>query len=222
VTYSGIFVTFEGGEGTGKSTQLERLAEVIERAGADVVTTREPGGTAIGEGVREILLSPDSHDLLPRAELLLYEAARAQLVEEVIRPALERGAIVLCDRFYDSTMAYQGYARGISLLEVHDLNMIATEHMAPDLTLVYDLPPGVGLERATKASGPDRLEAEALAFHERVAAGFRSIADSDPGRVHIVDASGDPEAVFERTLAAVSTFEPLAALLGRQTEGEAE
>jgi dTMP kinase len=217
-----MLVTFEGGEGTGKSTQLARLAETLERAGADVVTTREPGGTATGEAVREILLSPDSEGMLPRAELLLYEAARAQLVDEVIRPALERGAVVLCDRFYDSTMAYQGYARGISLLEIHDLNMIATEHMAPDLTLVYDLPPGVGVERATRQSAPDRLEAEDLAFHERVAAGFRSIADSDPDRVHLVDASGDPDEVFERTLEAASTFEPLAALLGRQTEGEAE
>lgn len=204
----GAFITFEGGEGSGKSTQLRALAARLQAAGLPVRVLREPGGTAVGEAVRALLLDPEHIGLDATAELLLYEASRAQLVADVIEPALEAGEIVLCDRFYDSTTAYQGHARGLPLACIHDLNSIATGGLAPDRTVVLDVDPELGIERATR-HGADRLEGESRAFHEAVRAGFLAIAAEEPVRVRVVDASGTPEEVAERVSAALADLSAL-------------
>lgn len=209
----GVLITFEGGEGIGKSTQLRILTHRLEAAGLAVRALREPGGTVVGEAVRAILLDPDHVGLDARAELLLYEAARAQLVAEVIEPALDAGEIVLCDRFYDSTTAYQGYGRGLPLDEIAALNMAATGGLAPDRTLVLDIEPAVALERATRG-GADRLESEDGSFHERVRAGFSAIAAQEPGRVRVVDATGSIESVAARVAEALADLPALADVLG--------
>ncbi len=202
---AGVFVTFEGGEGTGKSTQLRALQERLERMEVDVVATKEPGGTALGDEIRGLLLSTEDvteeraaadrrRAPTPRAELFLYEASRAQLVDTLIRPGLEAGAVVLCDRFTDSTLAYQGYARGIDHEWIRALNDWATGGLEPDLTLVLDADHAVSLGRATR-EGADRLELELDPFHRAVREGFRRIAEAEPARVRLVDASGTPEDV---------------------------
>ena len=208
----GLFITFEGGEGSGKSTQILGLAKRLEAAGISVRTLREPGGTAVGEVVRTLLLDPEHVGLTPAAELMLYEASRAQLVAEVIEPALAAGEVVLCDRFYDSTTAYQGFGRGLDLARIGQLNAAATDGLVPDRTLVLDVDPAIGIKRATRA-GADRLEAEGSAFHERVRAGFAAIAAEEPGRVRIVDASGDRDAVSALVGAALSDLPDLAQVL---------
>jgi dTMP kinase len=210
----GVFITFEGGEGSGKSTQIGLLASALEAAGLMVVALREPGGTPVGEAVRAALLDPGHAGMSPRAELLLYEASRAELTERRIRPSLAAGEVVLCDRFYDSTTAYQGYGRGLPLEDVIELNEIGAGGLEPDLTIVLDIDPSLGLSRAT-AGGADRLEAEEAVFHERVREGFLRIADSEPDRVVVVDATGEPAEVAARVLGAVCDRIPvLAAALG--------
>jgi dTMP kinase len=209
-----VFVSFEGGEGCGKSTQIRLLALALERAGACVRMLREPGGTAVGEAVRAILLDPESIGMDPRAELLLYEAARAQIVSEVIVPALEAGEVVLCDRFFDSTTAYQGFGRGIDLAEIEALNIAATGGLRPDRTLVLDMDPAEGMARAT-AEAADRLELESDAFHERVREGFLAIAQADPERVLVIDGSGGVEDVASRVALALADLPPFDELLGR-------
>ncbi|MBI5230754.1 MAG: dTMP kinase [Coriobacteriales bacterium] len=210
---SGVFVTFEGCEGCGKSTQIRRLADSLEAVGIDVLVTREPGGTSVGEHIRGLLLDPDTGPITPRAELLLYEASRAQIVEEVIRPALDAGKVVLCDRFADSSTAYQSYGRGLDLAEVERLNDAATAGLAPDRTIVLDVDAAVGLERATGA-GADRLEAEDLAFHERVREGFLEIARRHPERVRVIAAAGTPDEVADRVAAALRDVPSLSRALG--------
>lgn len=197
MTERGLFITFEGGEGSGKSTQMSMLARRLELAGVNVRSIREPGGTRAGEAIREILLDPDHVGLDARAELLLYEASRAQLVAEVIEPALELGEVVLCDRFYDSTTAYQGHARELDLDDIRRLNQIATGGVVPDRTLLFDIDPVLGIERATQG-GADRLEGEGLAFHERVRAGFLEIANTERERFRVIDASGTVDDVAQR------------------------
>ena len=200
----GVFITFEGVEGSGKSTQVARLAQRLALAGLNVRLVREPGGTQVGEAIRSVLLDPEHFGLDPKAELLLYEASRAQLVAEVIEPALAAGEVVICDRFYDSTTAYQGYARGLGLAEIGELNRVATGGLAPDLTIVLDVEPRSALERARSASGqPDRLELEDASFHERVRDGFLAIARAEPERVLVVPGEGGVEDVSERVAAAV-------------------
>ncbi|MXZ63358.1 MAG: dTMP kinase [Chloroflexi bacterium] len=184
---AGCFVTIEGGEGTGKTTLLAALAERGRAAGLDVVTCREPGGTALGERLRSALLGSDGSAPDPRAELLVFGAARAQLVSEVIRPALERGALVLCDRYADSTTAYQHHGRGLPRDTVDAVNAAATGGLAPDLTLLLDLLAEEGLRRAGRAG--DYMEREALAFHERVRDGYGELARSEPQRWRVLDAS---------------------------------
>ncbi|MCL2332052.1 MAG: dTMP kinase [Actinomycetia bacterium] len=191
---SGIFLTFEGGEGCGKSSHMAWLAEVLRQAGRQVLAVREPGATAVGEPIRAVLLDPKNREMAPLTELLLYEAARAQLVAESIRPALESGAVVLCDRFFDSTTAYQGYGRGLDLRQIADLNLVATGGIVPDRTFILEVAAEIGLQRATKATKPDRLEQEAPAFHERVHEGFYAIAAADPVRVRLIDTSGSKPA----------------------------
>jgi dTMP kinase len=200
---SGILLTLEGGEGSGKSTQIKRLLSRLEGLGVTARGLREPGGTRIGESVRSILLDPGSAGLDARAELLLYEAARAQLVAEVIEPALAAGEVVVCDRFYDSSTAYQGYARGLAIEEINELNLIATAGLVPTRTLVFDIDPIVGIERAVGVGQADRLEAEDVGFHERVRAGFLAIAAEDTERFRVVDASGTADEVEARVWAFV-------------------
>lgn len=199
-----MFLTFEGIEGSGKTTQLRRLAERIPNA----VTTKEPGGTPVADRIRAILLDPESH--LDRvAELFLFAASRRQHVVELIRPALQRGQVVLCDRFTDSTLAYQGFGRVIDLDQLRTLNAWATDSLIPDLTLLFDLPEEVGLSRARSrnaAATPHegRFEAEDLRFHRRVREGYLALAVAEPERWVKVDADGTADDVFERMLAALA------------------
>lgn len=210
---SGAFVTFEGCEGCGKSTQLRLLAARLLEASVPVLVTREPGGTAIGERIRELLLDPEHDAMAASCELLLYEASRAQLVAEVIEPALARGEVVLCDRFSDSTTAYQGFGRGLPLDQIAALNLAATAGVQPDRTILLDLDAALGVQRATAQSGADRLEAEDFAFHERVREGFLSIARDEPGRIRVVDANGTPEDVAERVVDALRDLPVIARAL---------
>lgn len=188
----GVFITFEGGDGVGKSTHIRFLAESLEARGFEVVSLREPGGTVIGESLRAVVLDPAHDRMSSEAELLIYEAARAQIVDEVIAPALERGAVVLCDRFYDSTVAYQAFGRGLDRGFIDAANRFATRGLCPDRTLLLVLGDAdEGLDRAANRAQADRLELAGSAFHARVADGFRAVADEDPSRVRTIDSSGD-------------------------------
>ena len=199
----GLFVTFEGGEGSGKSTQIARLATRLRGRGIEPVLTREPGGTPLAEGIRALLLdvgrSPG-----PVAEAFLMEAARADLVAQVIRPALAGGRVVLCDRYDDSTLAYQGAGRGLDPAMLRGWNRAATGGLVPDLTLLFDLDPATGLERRAAAAGdPNRLDREPAEFHRRVREGFLELARAESGRFVTLDASLPPEAVEARLWEAV-------------------
>lgn len=198
----GIFITLEGADGCGKSTQAELLAEVLLARGREVVRLREPGGTPISEKIRALLLDSANAEMVPEAELLLYEASRAQLTRQVIEPALERGAVVLCDRYYDSTYAYQAGGRGLDETIVRQSNVLGSCGRVPDRTLVLDLDPAIGYARAT-AGGADRMEAEGLAFQERVRAAYLRLADEEPARVRVVDAAGEKDAVTARLVSAL-------------------
>jgi dTMP kinase len=206
---SGIFVTFEGIEGSGKSTQARRLAERLRRCGHEVVLTREPGGTALGRRLRELLLAEGS-PVLPEAELLLYAADRAQHVAETIAPALARGAVVLCDRFLDATLAYQGAARGLGTEAVLALHRRPPLDLRPHRTVLLDLPPEHGLARARGRDGLDegRFEAEPLAFHRRVREGYLAIAAAEPDRVRVVAAEGEEDAVEAAVSRALADLFP--------------
>lgn len=181
----GFFITFEGPEGAGKTTQIGLLADALQSAGRTVTRTREPGGDVVGERVRELLLHAS---VGAEAELLLFAAARAQNVQTVVRPALLRGDVVLCDRYTDSTLAYQGAGRNLPADFIARVNQFATSGLVPDLTLLLDLPPSVGLARQA-ANEQNRLDREALAFHERVRAAFLSVQQAEPGRVILIDAA---------------------------------
>ena len=203
----GWFITFEGGEGTGKSTQIERLAGWLSSRGREVVVTREPGGTALAESVRALLLDP-AHDLDGLTEIFLLEAARHDHVERVIRPALRRGAVVLSDRFADSSWVYQGVVRGLGEEAVERLNRLATGGLEPDLTLVLDMEPQAALGRAldrnsAAASRESRLDEEPPEFHERVWRGFHRLSERYPDRVRLVAADASTDEVFRRVLAAL-------------------
>lgn len=204
----GTFITFEGIEGCGKTTQLQRLANFLTAAGHSVLVTREPGGCAIADALRAVLLDSANQAMAPTAELLLYAAARAQHVAEIIRPALAAGRIVLCDRFSDATLAYQGYGRGLDRELILELNRVATGGLAPDVTVLLDFPAEDGLARARRrnagSGGPDegRFEAESLAFHHRVRQGYLALAATDP-RFLVVDARGGQEEVAARIDAAL-------------------
>jgi dTMP kinase len=187
----GIFITFDGVEGAGKTTQAQLLADAL---GPDVVLTREPGGTPIAERIRDIFLS--SNDITPMSELLLIAAARAQHVAELIRPALAANQIVICDRFIDASVAYQGYRGGIDLELIHQLNRTATGGLMPDLTFVLDLPPEIGIQRQQDgATHRNRLDREPLESHRKVREGYLFAAKSDPRRVKVIDAAQSPDAV---------------------------
>lgn len=204
----GIFITFEGGEGSGKSSQIAALLAALRAEGREVVETQDPGGTAIGREIRRILLDPARTGMAPLAELLLYEASRAQLVAEVIRPALARGQVVLCDRFTDSTVAYQGYGRGLDLALIDRLNRLVSADLRPNCTFLLDLDPAAGLARVRERTGEDRMEAEVLGFHLRVREGFLAMARREPDRVVVLDGTRPPEEI------AREVRDRVAALLG--------
>ena len=200
---AGLFITFEGGEGSGKTTQIGALSHHLRSTGREVVVTRDPGGTLIGKQIRALLLDRDHAHMAPNAELLLYQASRAQLVHEVVRPALAADRIVLCDRFTDSTVAYQGYGRRLDLDLIARLNTLATGGLRPDLTLLLDLDPVLGLARASQRMAErheqqDRIEEEVLAFHQRVRTGYQCIVAEDPGRVTVLDASAGMAEIADR------------------------
>lgn len=192
----GLFITFEGIDGCGKSTQARLIAAALEAAGHDVLRLREPGGVKISEQIRAILLDPANAEMGDVCELLLYEAARAQLVHQVIRPALAAGKTVVCDRFYDSTTAYQAFADGLDRNMVSQANELAVDGCRPDLTLVFDLPVEDALRRRSGREAEDRLELKGLEFQERVAAGFRAVAADEPDRVKLIDAGESIAEVF--------------------------
>lgn len=198
----GLFISFEGGEGAGKSTQIARVAAALRAAGRDVVVTLEPGGTELGQAVRRILLDPQGH-VTARAEVLLYAADRAHHVETVIEPALAAGKVVICDRYADSTFAYQGAGRALRLGLVRDIMTFAVAGRWPDLTLLLDVDPRVGLVRARRGGSGDRIEAEGLQFHDAVRRGFLDLAAQEPGRFRVIDASGSPDDVARQVAAAV-------------------
>jgi dTMP kinase len=207
-----MFITLEGIEGSGKTTQVGRLVEFLENKGIGCVTTRQPGGTLIGKNIRSILLDPANNALAPLTELLLYMADRAQHLHELIRPALKSGKTVVCDRYFDATIVYQGFARGLSVELIGQLHQILFDDLKPDITLLLDLPPQVGLKRAwqqlnngQRSGDESRFEAEALAFHEKVRAGYLELARIEPDRFRIVDASQSPDEVFTAVREIVSS-----------------
>jgi len=194
------FITFEGMEGCGKSTQAKLLARAL---GPDALVTQEPGGTAIGRAIRQLLLDPANRAMSPEAEVLLFFADRAQHVSEVIRPALAAGKTVISTRYVDTSLAYQGYGRGLDLGLIRSVAVLATGGLRPDLTLFFDLPLEIGLARVVRRGGRDRLESEVREFHERVRNGYLELAAAEPDRWIRIDASGSETDVEARTRAAV-------------------
>ena len=201
----GAFVSLEGIDGSGKSTQAALLVDYLQELGVPVVSLREPGGTPISEKIRRLLLDPANAAMCDECELLLYEASRAQLVRQVIEPALASGKVVVCDRFFDSTYAYQAAGRGLADALVRTCYVLGSGGVRPDRTVVFDLDPELAFSRATR-DGADRLESAGLAFQERVRAGYLRLAEEEPARVRVVDASGSVDEVttrLERALADV-------------------
>jgi dTMP kinase len=208
-----MFITLEGIEGSGKTTQICRLVEFFEGRGIECVATRQPGGTLIGENIRSILLDPANSALEPLAELLLYMADRAQHINELIRPALKNGKTVVCDRYFDATLVYQGFARGLRIDLIGQLHQLLFDDLKPDVTLLLDLSPQVGLERAwqqlnngQRSGDESRFEAEAVAFHEKVRAGYLQLARLEPERFRIIDAAQTQNQVFAAMRKIVSSF----------------
>jgi dTMP kinase len=191
---TGYFIAFEGGEGVGKSTQESLLADYLTEIGKTVIRTREPGGTSAAEQIRDTVLSREHEGMNPASEALLFAAARGDHVARVIRPAISRGDVVICDRFIDSSIAYQGYARALGADRVRDLSMWATGGLLPNLTIVLTLDPEVSMKRVIN---PDRMEAEPMQYHRDVAAAFIEISSLDPGRYLVVDATGTKEEIAE-------------------------
>ncbi len=199
---SGLFISFEGPEGAGKSTQIGRLIARLEQDGVPHTLTREPGGTPLGMRVREVLLDP-ALTIDPLPEFLLYSASRAQLVTHVLRPALERGEVVVCDRYADSSVAYQGFGRGLEAGLLRQITQAATGGLTPDLTVLLDLDPALGLQRAARRGQPDRLERADLGFHQRLRQGFLTLAGQEPGRFLTLDATRTESDLAARIWAAV-------------------
>ena len=208
-----MFITLEGIEGAGKSSQLKNIVAFLEARGYECVTTREPGGTAIGGRIRGILLDPVNSDLDARAELMLYVADRVQHIKTVIEPGLAQGRVVLCDRYFDATLVYQGYARGLDKGLIRELHRLVCRNLTPDLTLLFDLDPGTGLARAWRQINnggrkdhESRFEQEKLAFHEKVRSGYLELARDDPRRFRIIDAARDQEQVAAAVQEALAVF----------------
>lgn len=204
-----LFITFEGPDGSGKTTQLQFLAEHLQRQGHHVLCTREPGGTAIGDQIRHILHDINNTDMAPLAEILLYSASRAQLVAQVIKPVLARGGIVLCDRYADSTYAYQGYGRGLDLDALRMITNFATQNLRPDLTIYLDLPVEVGLRRKQQANAAgqgewNRMDQLTLDFHKRVRQGYLTMAQAGPSRWLVIDAGQSVSQIHQAICKAVA------------------
>ena len=206
----GVFITFEGGDGAGKTTHMRFLAEALRERGEEVVRLREPGGTIIGERLRNVVLDPGNDTMQNECELLIYEAARAQLVGQVIRPALERGAVVLCDRYTDSTIAYQAFGRGMDRGFIEGANAFATQGIMPDRTILMTTggPVELGLQRASHRAGADRLELAGVPFHERVIAGYMQLADDYPERIRVVVSDREKPETARRVFAALEDLFP--------------
>ncbi len=202
-----LFITFEGGEGSGKSSVMKLLAERLEKEGYSVVTTREPGGTPIAEEIRNVILDKKNTDMDPRTEALLYAASRRQHLVQKVWPALQEGKLVLCDRFLDSSLAYQGVARHLGVDEILNVNLFATEGKYPDLTLFFDLEPEIGLARIAANAGREvnRLDLEKMDFHKNVRSAFQELAKRFADRYVVIDASQSFEKVFEDAYQAIKT-----------------
>jgi dTMP kinase len=198
-----MFITFEGSEGSGKTTQIPKVGQFLAKAGYSVFSTREPGGTSIGDQIRKVLLANKNTEMHPRTEILLFQASRAQLVEQEIQPRIKNGEIVLCDRFADSTIAYQGYGHRVNLTQLRNIIHFATGGLKPDLTLLLDLDVSVGLARRRKDGDINRLDAFELAFHQRVRAGYHELAASEPDRWVIIDAALPPHQVQQELCDAI-------------------
>jgi dTMP kinase len=205
VEYSGKLIVFEGPDGAGKTTQIRLAVERLQNQGYSVVMAREPGGTRLSEAIRQVLLDPDNREMSPVTEALLYAGARSQLVAEVIIPALTEGKIVLCDRFIDSNLVYQGFGRGLDLEMLRQVNRFALDRLGKFCTILLDLPPEEGLKRG-KERKKDRLEQEDLAFHQRVWEGYQYIARACPDRIRVVDAAAELDAVKEQIWGYISAF----------------
>ena len=199
----GLFITMEGPDGSGKSTQSELLRDYLSGKGYDIIICREPGGTKISEAIRQVILNKDFTEMGNMTEMLLYAAARAQLVEEVIRPALENDKIVICDRFVESSAVYQGIARGMGIELVYEINQYAIGDTMPDLTIMIDIDAGTGISRKKKQAELDRMERETMEFHQRVVEGYRKIAVQYPERILKIDGSGSIEDIHGQIAAAV-------------------
>lgn len=193
----GIFITMEGPDGSGKSTQIELLKEFLTQKGYEILVTREPGGTAVSEAIREIILNKEFSEMNDMTELLLYAAARAQLVGQVIKPALAAGKAVISDRFVDSTAVYQGIARGLGIDTVYDINRYALQGIMPDMTFHLDLPAEVGIARKKNQAELDRMELQTIEFHQKVAQGYRELAKRNPERIITIDATLPKEEICD-------------------------
>lgn len=196
----GMFITVEGPDGSGKTTQLQLLVRSLTEKGYEVVVTREPGGTKVGNSIREVLLSPEHDEMTPRVEMILYAASRAQNIDQVIRPALKRGAIVVCDRFVDASIAYQGYGLQYDLNQILSLNEWATAGIKPDLTFLFDLTPDQASRRMKDRGQLDRIESRDESFHQRVYDGFKKILEQHPDRMVRIDANATIEMIQDEVL----------------------
>ena len=208
-----MFITLEGIEGCGKTTQINHLSTFFENRGQPCVVTREPGGTTIGKEIRSILLNPSNKDMVPRAELLLYMADRAQHIAALVKPRLAENSVVLCDRYFDATVVYQGFARGLDTRFIYELHRLVLEDFKPDITILLDLSPRIGLARAwkqldngTRSGTESRFEEETLSFHEKVRAGYLELARLEPERFRTIDASGDENQVQKDIREALTEY----------------
>lgn len=198
------FISFEGGEGSGKTTLIEKLSKELNLLGYKLIKTREPGGSKIAEEIRNVILNVDNVEMDYRTEALLYAASRRQHLTEIVVPALNEGKVVLCDRYVDSSLAYQGYARGLGIEEVYQINKYATEGILPDITFYIDVDPSIGLSRIKKNNRlVDRLDLEELSFHKRVREGYLEVAKIFKDRIKVIDGNRTPEEIYEDILKAV-------------------
>ena len=202
----GIFITVEGTDGSGKTTQIKKMEAYLKDKGYDVILLREPGSTRISEKIRSLILDPENTEMGDTTELLLYAAARAQLISEIIKPSVEAGKVVICDRFIDSSLAYQGYGRGINLDTIIDINRVAIDGTMPDLTIFFDISPEIALERRKAATSTDRIEKEKMDFHMKVYYGYKSLAAKHPQRIKTVDSTRGIEEIFDDVRILLDSF----------------